>query len=104
MAVDAQTLEKIKAHPRYLALSRARVGFGWTLAAITLAIYITFVASKIVAPDYFPIPLGPDRVLTWGLVVCFVMFTIVPILTSFYVFVVGPRLDKDVLTIMEDVE
>ncbi len=75
---------RIAAHPQYIQLKRRRDRFGWTLAALMLAVYYGFVLLVAFDKELLARRLG-DGVMTLGMPVGFgvIVFTIA--ITGYYV-------------------
>lgn len=61
-----QGYEAIQRNPKYQELVRRRSTFGWTLAAIMLAIYFGFILLIAYAPHFLGTPIG-ESVITIGI-------------------------------------
>jgi uncharacterized membrane protein (DUF485 family) len=80
--VAASDQERILDHPKFQELVRSRSGFAWTLAAIMLAIYLSFIFLVAFAPGLMAVKIagGATSVgIVLGLVVIVSAFLLVGI-------------------------
>ena len=77
--------ERIDRDPRFHALARRRSLLGWGLSAAVLVAYYAFVLAIAFAPDLLAAPLGPDTVLTVGIMAGLSVIVMSVGLTGIYV-------------------
>lgn len=77
--------ERIDRDPRFHALARRRSLLGWGLSAAVLVAYYAFVLAIAFAPELLAAPLGPDTVLTVGIIAGLAVIVMSVGLTGIYV-------------------
>lgn len=79
--MSAAVYERIRNHPKFAELVRRRSRFAWTLSAIVLGIYFTFIMVVAFAPQLLaaPVAAGLTTTVAWpigvGMVVLFWIMT-----------------------------
>ena len=84
--------EKILRNPRFQQLVRRRSSFAWTLAAIMLGIYLSFILAVAFAPALMAIKLG-GGVTSLGIVLGLVVILAAFLLTGIYVWRANTQFD-----------
>jgi len=77
--------ERIDRDPRFHALARRRSLLGWGLSAAVLIAYYAFVLAIAFVPGLLATPLGPDTVLTVGIIAGLAVIVLSVGLTGIYV-------------------
>lgn len=80
-----QIHERIKANPKFQELCAKRSSFAWTLAAIMLIAYYSFVAVIAFAPSTLGTPVSEGSVTTVGIYVGLALIILSFALTGVYV-------------------
>lgn len=94
--------ETIDRDPRFHALARRRSRLGWGLSAVVLVAYYGFVLAIAFAPGLLAIPLGPDTVVTTGIVAGLGVIALSVALTGLYVWQANAHFDRQNASIVED--
>lgn len=76
--------ERIVQNPRFQELVRRRSSFAWTLAAVMLAIYLSFILAVAFAPGLMAAKIG-SGVTSFGIVLGLVVIASAFLLTGIYV-------------------
>ena len=76
--------ERIVQNPKFQDLVQRRSSFAWTLAAIMLAIYLSFILAVAFAPDLMALKVGAG-VTSLGIVLGLVVIVSAFLLTGVYV-------------------
>jgi len=87
--------------PEFQALQRRRSRLSWTLAAIMLTAYFSFILVIAFAPGLFAVPLGPDTVITWGIPIGVSIIVLGFVLTGIYVYRANGEFDRDNAVIVQ---
>jgi len=83
---------RIRAHPKYRELVRSRSRFGWTLTAIMLVSYFTYVLLIAFDKELLRRPIG-DGVTSIGIPLGFGIIMLGVLLTGIYVWQANRRYD-----------
>ncbi|MCZ4329384.1 DUF485 domain-containing protein [Castellaniella denitrificans] len=76
--------QAIVSNPRYQQLRRTRLRYGWTLAAIMLLVYYSFIGVIAFDKELFALKLG-EGVMTWGIPAGFGVIVFSVLITGLYV-------------------
>ena len=102
--MQQDSVDAIKAHPRYQELVCSRKCFAWNLTVIMLAIYYGFILVIAFAPKLLATPLSEGAVTTIGIPIGVVIIVSAFILTGIYVARANGRFDALTKAIRESVQ
>ena len=94
-------VDKVQAHPKYIALKRKRNRFGWTLTILMLIVYYGYIGLIAFDKPFLAKPIGAG-VSTIGIPIGLgvIVFTIV--ITLFYIRRANGEFDSDTAEILKD--
>lgn len=90
--MDMAEHERIFRNPKFQELVRRRSGFAWTLAAVMLAIYLSFILAVAFARDLMATKLG-GGVTSLGILLGLLVILSAFLLTGLYVWRANTRFD-----------
>jgi uncharacterized membrane protein (DUF485 family) len=102
--MQQDSVDAIKAHPRYQELVCTRKCFAWNLTVLMLAIYYGFILVIAFAPKLLATPLSEGAVTTIGIPIGVVIIVSAFILTGIYVARANGRFDALTKEIRESVQ
>ncbi|MBK1719356.1 DUF485 domain-containing protein [Thiocystis violacea] len=102
--MQQNTVDAIKAHPRYQELVCSRKCFAWNLTVLMLAIYYGFILVIAFAPKLLGTPISDGAVTTIGMPVGVVIIVSAFILTGLYVAKANSKFDALTKMIREDLQ
>ncbi len=102
--MQQDSVDAIKAHPRYQELVRSRTRFAWTLTVIMLAIYYGFILTVAFAPKVLAIPLYAGAVTTIGIPIGVAIIVSAFVLTGIYVARANGKFDALTKAIREELQ
>lgn len=102
--MQQNTIDAIKAHPRYQELICSRKCFAWNLTVLMLTIYYGFIMIIAFAPQLLAIPLSPNTVTTIGMPVGVAIILSAFALTGIYVARANGKFDALTKAIREDLQ
>ncbi|QLF92258.1 DUF485 domain-containing protein [Pseudomonas sp. ABC1] len=91
-------------HPRFKELVGKRNRLAWTLSAIMLIAYLTFILLIAFEPHLLGVPLGSDTVITWGIPLGLGVIFLAFILTGIYVRRANGEFDRINQEILDEVQ
>lgn len=97
----ASDYQAIQRNPHFQELVRKRSGFGWTLSAAMLAIYLGFILLVGYAPKLLGAPMG-SGVMTIGIPIGLLVIVSAFVLTGIYVRRANAEFDGLTRTIVEE--
>ena len=97
-----QKVQAIKNSPEFIALTKSRNRFAWTLSIVMLAVYYGFIMILAFTPELFGIPLGGETVITVGIPVGVGIILLAFVLTGLYVRRANGEFDELTQKIKED--
>jgi uncharacterized membrane protein (DUF485 family) len=83
--MDQQTIDRIKANPKFEELCSKRSKLAWTLSAVMLVLYYAFILLIAFSPKTLATPIGPETLVTLGIPVGIGLILIAFALTGIYV-------------------
>lgn len=92
---------KIYADPEFQQLQIKRSRFSWTLAAIMLGSYYTYILVIAFKPALLAVPLGIDTIINWGIAVAVGIIVLGFLLTGLYVWRANGEFDSAIEAIVE---
>ncbi len=96
-----QGYESIPRNPQYIELVKPRSSFGWTLAAIMLAIYFGFILLIAYAPKFLGTQIG-SGVMTIGIPIGLAVIVSAFVLVGIYVLRANATYDGLIRDIVEE--
>lgn len=102
--MQQESVDAIKAHPRYQELVCSRKCFAWNLTFIILAIYYGFIMVIAFAPSWLGTPIAAGATTTIGIPVGVVIILAAFALTGIYVARANGRFDTLTKQIREDMQ
>ena len=87
-------VQRIKDHPKYQELIRKRHRFGWSLAALMLAIYYGFILLVAYAKGFLGTPVSEGSVMTIGIPIGLGVILCAFALTGIYVWRANAEFDR----------
>ena len=102
--MQQDSVDAIKAHPRYQELVCSRKCFAWNLTVLMLAIYYGFILVIAFAPKLLGTPLSAGSVTTVGIPVGVIIIISAFILTGIYVSKANGKFDALTKAIREDLQ
>lgn len=100
--MQQDSVDAIKAHPRYQELVCSRKCFAWNLTVLMLAIYYGFILVIAFAPKLLATPVSAGAVTTIGIPVGVVIIVSAFVLTGIYVAKANGKFDELTKAIRED--
>jgi uncharacterized membrane protein (DUF485 family) len=101
--MDDALVERIRTNPRYLELTHKRGRFGWTLTAIMLVIYFTYIFFVAFEPGVLATPVASGAVTSVAIPVGIFVILSAIALTGIYVWRANGEFDRLTREIVEDV-
>jgi len=102
--MQQDSVDAIKAHPRYQELVCSRKCFAWNLTVIMLVIYYGFILIIAFAPSLLGTPIAEGAVTTIGMPVGVAIIVSAFVLTGIYVAKANSRFDALTKAIREDLQ
>lgn len=93
---------KIKAHPKFRELTTKRSKYAWTLSAIVLGAYFTFILIIAFVPSVLGTPISAGSVTTIGIPVGILIIVGAFVLTGLYTRRANGEFDEIVKSIIEE--
>lgn len=96
--------DHIRNNVRFQELVRQRSKLSWTLAALILIVYYSFILVIAFAPAMLGVPVSPNATMTWGIVIGLGVILFTFVITGIYVHranTVYDRLLRDVIDASE---
>ena len=90
--------------PRFQTLVHRRRTFSWSLTALMLTVYFTFILTLAFSPDLLGRPITEGLPATWGIPVGFGMFVVTFLLVAVYVFRANTAYDSAISEIKHGFE
>ena len=95
--------KEIRNNPDFLELVRLRKIVSWTLTAIVIFCYFTFIIIIAFAPDIFSHKIFSDSVITLGIIIGLLVILLSIFLTGVYVYVANKKLEDKNLKILKKI-
>jgi len=95
--------KQIRTNPDFLELIKLRKKISWSLTAIVIFCYFTFIIIIAFAPDIFSIKIFDDSVITLGIVIGFLIILLSIFLTGIYVYIANKKLEEKNLKILQKI-
>lgn len=95
---------RIYSNPEFHQLEKQRSLLGWSLAAVVMICYFSFILIIAFAPELFAIPISKTAVITWGIPVGIFVIVLSFLLTGIYVYKANNHFDKMIAKIIEQAE
>jgi uncharacterized membrane protein (DUF485 family) len=92
--MEDEWVTKVENNPKYQELVRKRSRFGWTLAALMLIIYYSFIMTIAFAPGFLARPLSDASVITVGIPIGLGVIISAFVLTGIYVWRANTEFDR----------
>ncbi|MFD2110416.1 DUF485 domain-containing protein [Thiorhodococcus fuscus] len=102
--MQQESVDAIKAHPRYQELVCSRKCFAWNLTFIILAIYYGFILVIAFVPSWLGTPIAAGATTTIGIPVGIIIILSAFALTGIYVARANGRFDALTKEIREDMQ
>ena len=102
--MQQDSVDAIKAHPRYQELVCTRKCFAWNLTILMLAIYYGFILVIAFAPKLLATPLSEGAIMTVGIPVGVIIIVSAFVLTGIYVARANGQFDALTKAIREDLQ
>ncbi|EXJ16605.1 DUF485 domain-containing protein [Imhoffiella purpurea] len=102
--MQQDSVDAIKAHPRYQELVCSRKCFAWNLTVLMLVIYYGFIMIIAFAPSWLGTPIAEGATTTIGIPIGIVIIVAAFILTGIYVARANGRFDALTKEIREDMQ
>ena len=90
--MSASIYQQVENDPRFQELVRKRSRFSWTLSAITLVLYVSFIILIAFDPQWLGTPLGEGLTITRGIPVGLIISAFV--LTGIYTIRANGEFDR----------
>lgn len=94
--------EKIQNNPNYLKLVNQRNKLGWTLSAVVMVMYFSFILMIAYAPSILTDPIAVGSVIPQGMFIGVGIILASCITTGIYVYIANNTFDPIVLKIVEE--
>ena len=95
--------KQIRTNPDFLELIKLRKKISWSLTAIVIFCYFTFIIIIAFAPDIFSIKIFDDSVITLGIVIGLLVILLSIFLTGIYVYIANKKLEEKNLKILKKI-
>ena len=95
---------RLFANPRFQELARRRARLAWTLSAIVLIVYYSFILVVGFAPEWLGTPLADGSTLTLGIPLGVAIIVLAWVLTGVYVHRANKDFDKVNEQILEEAQ
>ncbi len=92
--MQSDIVTKVRNHPKYHELVRARSVFGWILSIIMLLIYYGFILLIAYAPHWLGMPLQEGGIITRGIPIGIGVILCAFVLTGVYVWRTNTYFDR----------
>lgn len=102
--MQQESVEAIKAHPRYQELVRSRKRFAWTLTIIIFAIYYGFILTIAFEPSWLGTPIAAGAVTTIGMPIGVLIIIAAFVLTGIYVAKANSKFDALTKAVREEMQ
>ncbi len=89
---DTGQTARVLQDPAFQTLVRERTGFGWTMSAVMLVVYLSFILLSAFAKDFMSSTIG-DSSISWGIVLGLFTIVFAFALTGIYVSRANGRFD-----------
>jgi uncharacterized membrane protein (DUF485 family) len=96
--------ERILENPNFHELVAKRSRFAWSLAAVMLGLYLTFILLIAFAPQMLGMRISPDSVTTWGIPLGVGLILSAFVLTGIYVQRANGEFDRLNKAILDEVQ
>tara|TARA_B100001250_G_C19366944_1_gene600162 strand:+ start:262 stop:573 length:312 start_codon:yes stop_codon:yes gene_type:complete len=96
--------KEIRNHPDFLEFVRLKKIITWTLTAIVIFCYFTFIIIIAFVPDIFSYKIFPNSVITLGIVIGLLVILLSIFLTGIYAYVANKKLEEKNLKILEKIK
>lgn len=83
--MSAAIYRKIRSNPKFAELVSRRGRFAWSMSALVMVIYFTFIMVVGFAPKLLSVPLGDGITTTWAIPVGVTIVVLFWIFTAMYV-------------------
>ncbi|WP_041366999.1 DUF485 domain-containing protein [Methylophaga frappieri] len=100
--MDAEMYQKIHDDPRFQQLVTQRARWVWSLSAIILVLYFSFILLIAFMPGWLAQPIEADTVMTIGIPLGVVIIVSAFVLTGIYVHMANTRFDALTQAILQD--
>ena len=95
--------KEIRKKSDFLELVKLRKKISWTLTAIIIFCYFTFIIIIAFAPNIFSIKIFNDSVMTLGIVIGLLVILLSIFLTGVYVYIANKKLEEKNLKILKQI-
>ena len=95
--------KQIRKNPDFIELIKLRKKISWSLPAIVVFCYFTFIIIIAFAPDIFSIKIIDDSVITLGIVIGLLVILLSIFLTGIYVYISNKKLEEKNLKILQKI-
>lgn len=102
--MSADMYEKVKNNPKFYQLVARRSRLVWSLSAIVLFIYFSFILTIAFAPDFLGQPISEGSLISIGIPIGVFIILSAFILTGIYVFIANKNYDQINQEIIEEAE
>jgi uncharacterized membrane protein (DUF485 family) len=102
--MSADMYEKVKNNPKFHQLVARRSRLVWSLSAIVLFIYFSFILTIAFAPGFLGQPISEGSLISIGIPVGVFIILSAFVLTGIYVFIANKNYDKINQEIIEEAE
>lgn len=92
---------RIYSNPEFHELEKKRTILSWSLAALVMLCYFTFILIIAFAPELFANPITTGAVTTWGIPVGIFVIMLSFVLTGVYVYKANNHFDEMIVEIIE---
>ena len=96
--------QRILENPNFHELVAKRSRFAWSLAAVMLGLYLTFILLIAFAPQMLGMRISPDSVTTWGIPLGVGLILSAFVLTGIYVQRANGEFDRLNKAILDEVQ
>ncbi|AHK79342.1 MULTISPECIES: DUF485 domain-containing protein [Ectothiorhodospira] len=102
--MDQSTIDRIKADPNFQRLVKKRSRLAWSLSAIMLLVYYSFIMLVAFLPDVLAIRPFGDSIITLGVPMGVGIILFAFMLTGIYVYKANTEFDKLTAAVRENAE
>ncbi|NEV62932.1 DUF485 domain-containing protein [Thiorhodococcus minor] len=102
--MQQESVDAIKASPRYQELVRSRKRFAWLLTIIILAIYYGFILTIAFAPSWLGTPVVEGATTTIGMPIGVIIIVAAFVLTGIYVAKANSKFDALTKAVREELQ
>ncbi len=99
--MSKQHYEHIRNNKNFQDLVARRSKLSWTLAALILIVYYSFILVIAFSPDLFGIPISDDSTITWGIIIGIAIILFTFVITGIYVHKANTSFDQILKTVVD---